>query len=621
MKDVYFNSIDIVSFKAYREPTRIPLERMGLGLWFVKGANLISPRLGSNGSGKSSIFDCLCWVLFGRSVGGHRTPDMKGWGGKDAPEASVTLDISGTYDSRDLDRYVIRRKGVSNGLWLDDKVCTQETIDRLLGLNFANFLHTIVLGQGKDLFFDLSAPAKMDVLSETLDLTKWDVRIARARKAVSTLEIAKAAKNSTYQSCLRTIEKAENTIADLKQKARAWESDRANADEIKRKQIEALEKSLKVFQTDLDDADLDYDAAETELRHSQTTLDQVQADSREGITRLTEINVKLNHKLTIEDDFKLRLRRLLDGDTCPSCGQELDKKAIKAHRATLNAELDALEVEIDKLRDQADDAKKADGDARRSEEAHAADVKKYRTRSNDAIDKRTRAQGNVARLKAEIDAAKRTRTETEEKTNPFDALVSDARQDLNDSKAEKVKLGKKLDQLEYDIEDNRYWIEGFKQVRLYLIDEVLAELEGVTQTLLSSVGLDEWRVRYDIDKENKSGTVKPGLNVSIYQPEYEQAVKWELFSGGEGQRLRLIGAVALSEVLLRRAGVRCDLLVLDEPTRHLSPEGVRDTVDFLIERAAQQQVIYIDHQAIDTNRMAGVLKVTRDRDGASVKLS
>lgn len=615
---LFFDALDITAFKAYRDPAHIPLERMGLGLWFVKGTNLVNPRLGSNGAAKSTIFDCLSWVLYGRSIGGHRTPDMKGWHeGAKPPEASLTISAGPTMS--ELDKYVIKRKGVSNGLWLDGKVVSQETIDRLIGLSFANFLHTVVLGQGKALFFDLSATEKMDVLSETLNLNKWDDRIGRARKEVTGLESERTRLDADYQACVRAIAKAEDSIDDLKEKSRTWENERADADEAKRRTILDLEKQLEKHQRNLGDADLAFDSAETELRHSQASLDQAQADARVHINARANANAKLNAALNVVEDVHEKRRNLLDGDTCPTCKQELDAKAIKAHKAQLNRELDDAEDAVASARKKFDEAKAADEEAKRRENQHAADIKRFRNASNEAVDARTRAQGNVNRVKAELDAYKKVRTENEEKVNPYAALIVTARQDLNDAKADKAALNKKLTKLDKRIGLTRYWIDGFKQVRLYLIDEVLAELEGVTQTLLSSVGLDSWRVRYDIDKETKSGTVKPGLNVSIFQPEYDRAVKWELFSGGESQRLRLIGAVALSEVLLRRAGVRCELLVLDEPTRHLSPEGVRDTADFLIDRANAQQVFYIDHAAIDTNRMSGVIKVTRDDKGARLE--
>jgi energy-coupling factor transporter ATP-binding protein EcfA2 len=123
-----------------------------------------------------------------------------------------------------------------------------------------------------------------------------------------------------------------------------------------------------------------------------------------------------------------------------------------------------------------------------------------------------------------------------------------------------------------------------------------------------------------MERETQSGKIKPGLSVSIFKPKHDEPVKWESWSGGESQRLRVIGAVALSEVLLRRAGVTCDLIVLDEPTRHLSPEGVGDLVEFLVELGRDHQVFYIDHQVVQSNQFASLITVTRSTSGAKISI-
>jgi DNA repair exonuclease SbcCD ATPase subunit len=124
-----------------------------------------------------------------------------------------------------------------------------------------------------------------------------------------------------------------------------------------------------------------------------------------------------------------------------------------------------------------------------------------------------------------------------------------------------------------------------------------------------------------MEKETQAGKIKPGLVVNISNPRSAKAVKWGSWSKGQGQRLRIIGAIALSEVLLRRAGVSCDLLVLDEPTNHLSPEGVRETVDFLLERGRDAQVFYVDHRAIESTRFASTLTVRLTDAGSDIELS
>jgi energy-coupling factor transporter ATP-binding protein EcfA2 len=78
--------------------------------------------------------------------------------------------------------------------------------------------------------------------------------------------------------------------------------------------------------------------------------------------------------------------------------------------------------------------------------------------------------------------------------------------------------------------------------------------------------------------------------------------------------------MALSEVLLGHAGIEPNVEVYDEPAHFLSPEGVRDLVELLADRARQLQrtIFYIDHQAVESTRFASVIEVVRDKHGVQI---
>jgi DNA repair exonuclease SbcCD ATPase subunit len=175
-----------------------------------------------------------------------------------------------------------------------------------------------------------------------------------------------------------------------------------------------------------------------------------------------------------------------------------------------------------------------------------------------------------------------------------------------------------IDKTSRAIERTKYWVKGFPLVKLYLLQDVLEELQEVTQNILPDVGLDGWMVEYDIERETKTGSVATGLNVRILKPGTSKAVKWESWSGGENQRLLIAGALALSEVLLRHAGIECDMIVLDEPTRHMSKEGVNNLVDHLVSMGRDRQVFYCDHMAIESSRFAHVITITKDAKGSRI---
>lgn len=609
---LWFDRLEIESFKAYREPQTLDLKYMGKGLWFIEGRNLVNGGLGSNGAAKSTIWDCVSWVLYGKTVKGAGTVDVKGWGSKTAPEAKVFIACS-TGDNG-VQVHEVHRKGVANGLWLNGKGVTQDEVERLVGLTHTTFLHTIVLGQGEELFFDLKPAAKMEILSETMLLNKWDDRIARARKRVAEYEASVSRVRGELSQVSRECDDNEIRLRDLKSRSAEWEEDRAREGEITAKKLRELEGWLEDARVDLGKADLAYDGAETELRHSQRKLDEAREDGRKLITARAEASAKYNATRDHEDGCNRAWQGMLRGDTCPVCKQSLDTHAQEDLERELKEALqDAIE-DTNKAKRKLDDAIGDDERAKARERQHEVDIRNFRERSNDAIDARTRHQSRVNELANEVHGLKNPPASIT--VNPYTELLQDLRKVDSKQRAREENLKDDIAALEDKATLAKYWVDGFKNVRLYLIEDLLVELEAVTQTHLASVSMGDWRVEYDIEKETKAGTTRPGISVYIFQPEYDAAIKWELFSGGELQRLRLIGAVSLGEVLLRRAGVECDLLVLDEPTQHLSPEGVRDCVDFLVERARHGQVFYVDHTAQDNRRFEGTVRVVRDREGA-----
>jgi len=167
----------------------------------------------------------------------------------------------------------------------------------------------------------------------------------------------------------------------------------------------------------------------------------------------------------------------------------------------------------------------------------------------------------------------------------------------------------------------KFWVKGFGEVRLYIVNDILQELQLVTTGLLSEFGLAGWDVKYSVEQETKSGTTKRGIAVMVLSPKNSTYVNWKSWSSGEGQRLRVLGGLALSQVLLNHIGVEPAMEILDEPSSHLSEEGVDDMVELLSERARQQnKIIYLtDHTVIESARFASTLTVVKGAKGSTVE--
>lgn len=608
-----FTKLTISDFKEFRGTHKLVLSKLGLGVQYVCGINKVEPRLGSNGAGKSSIFDAMSWCLYGRTVGELRNADVKSWGATTTPDVSMTVKIDG-------DKSVIRRKAVSNGLWIDDKVVVQSAVDELIGLPFELFQHTLIFGQGRPLFLDLTPGPKMAVLSEALQLDKWEQRAKAARDKANGYSFEANSLATKIENLTATKADVLAEIKKLNEQSRDFEHRRSSAADRHEREVTKLTKVVEAAEKEWGIHDLAYDGAETELRHAKKKHVEMATEFTNYVQAFKSAQLEAEHVSRRMREIKQTIGSLGAGDKCPTCGQSLRGTALARHHTEQKQYLTQLAKELSRANKKTDVAR-ASSDKRQDElTATSKTIARFTDKSNDAIDARTRAESKLANAKAELKAAKRQIAEIDQQPDPYAELLTTARQRLKTIKSDIKELSKAHNIKLRNYERAKYWVDGFRNVRLKLVDEVLQELQAITQTMLAEVGLDGWQINYAMERETKSGKISTGLNVSIFKPGMKSPVKWDAWSGGERQRLRLIGAAALSETLLRHVNVTCDVLILDEPTQHLSVEGVRDTCAFLIDRGRDHQVFYVDHQAIDNTRFAHTIMVTRDKAGARLDI-
>lgn len=610
MKELDFDSIEIVDFKEFRGEHRLDLRKLGYGVHYVAGRNEVEPRLGSNGAGKSSIWDALCWCLYGRTASGLRGSDIKTWGSKAHAFVRVMVRIDG-------EKRLIVRSTKTNGLWIDGKVCDQKAIDDLVGMSYAIFPHAILVGQGQPLFLDLKPTAKMSLLSEALDLDRWESRSAEAKKAVQAIDRDKASMEGRCAELQRTAADGEQQLKRLEEKSEDWEIEERNKSNTRGKALADAKKALAHAEKTQGVHDLALDGAETEARATRKKRDLKEKEYSEAVATVGGVAAAVSVLMQNLADSDQEANEA--GDTCRLCGQSLKGTALAKHRKDAKKKLAALEADLKVNRDMLSDLTKSRDKLREECRKLSEELRGFEDKADDARDGFTRAQAAVSDCKARIKQMEKEAAATEATLNPFSDLLKQAKAQARKIEEAQVEVLAIVALLEAKRARTHYWVQGFKNVRLYLLQEVLDELTGVAQTLLGQIGLEDWIIEFSMERETQSGKVLPELRCNIFKPGLEVGAKWENWSGGEAQRLRLVGAVALSQVLLRRIGVDCGLLILDEPTRHLSAQGVLEMIDFLIDLGRDYQIFYIDHAARETKRFASTLTVRKDVKGSRIE--
>jgi DNA repair exonuclease SbcCD ATPase subunit len=601
-----FRSLHICGFKSIVEPLTLRLDRRGLH--FVKAVNYLQPQLGSNDSGKSTIWQALTWALYGRTADNLRNPDIVPWPCFGfSGQSKVTVDFL-----CDDAAHRLERTTNPNSLRLDDEVVGQQQVDSLLRMSFELFINAVMFAQGRPLFFDLTASEKMKLLSSVLRLDDWDARAEHASERARSVETDLLRQQDQLIALQAQIDITTAKSIECEQRWQSWEQERnTRRDELARQMAE-LQRQLATVRGNRDKADLELESAGLEVTPLQNRIRLGRAEHveqqemvRRESTGLAQLEA---HRRRVESAL-----HLLASDNCPTCGQAILpsnnlQRTYKSELAKLKAQIISSNSAVEKLTAQA-------GTIMQQVVTDENSLQQFMRRADAARDLLNQLSPRCAALETKLRGLQEQHDGSEAETNPHEKYRRELNADIERFCRQHDKSNRRHLALQAYLSRVQFWSKEFKRIKLQLVDDVLQELELFTNAALADSGLPGWEVRYQVERENKSGTIKRELNVLILSPQNDSSVKWEAWGGGVGQRLRLIGALALGDVLTNRAGVSVDLTVLDEPTQHLSAEGITDLVELLAERAISSVVFLVDHAARESAYFASTIEITKSGTG------
>lgn len=587
----------------------------GPGLYFLKGKNKTNAALGSNGSGKSSIIDALLWCLYGKTVQGLKNPDIIPWSGKGTTEVKVTITI-------DKKQHVICRTANPNLLTIDEEEVGQEYVSKLIAIPYEIIPFTIILGQKQPLFFDLLKSEKLKLFSEVLNLDRWEQRSAHASDLALSLDREITSKQSELDSCLNAQTQTLADFNSLKQQSSSWEAERAERLSNAESEIKTLRKQIAAVMNERDTADLQLERAETELKALIKSINVRYSELRSANNNINYCETNLKHerkeKQKVEDQIKA-----LSNDNCPTCKQPFKSENLRKQiETTLKNALKSFINGIEVNQDSFDRNVVAANHIQLVIERLEKSKQKFESDANEARNILDRLQPKIANWQAEIKAIEKQLQLDEANDNPYTEQLQTLRRRRDQYKATIEQTNKAIKEKTEQQERTKFWVKGFKDIKLLTVEEILQELELTTNAMIEESGLVGWQVKYGIERETKQGTIARGLNIVILSPGNKNAVKWEVWSGGEAQRLRLIGTAALSSVLLNHVGVTTNCEIFDEPTVGLSKEGISDLVELLAQRAkdTKKSILLVDHHVISSSKFVSEITVVKDKTGSFIEV-
>lgn len=603
-------------FKSFTGEHNLDFRKYGPGLYFIRGENQAEPELGSNGAAKSTLLDVIHWTLFGTSIRGTRSPQLVPWKKSGNPKATLrikldeTMTIQRTYKPTTL---TIKRRRKKTPV-------TQEQLEDLLGLTSDTFQSSIVIGQFSQMFFDLKPREKMSVFSELLDLDYWLVCSDHARTTLMTLredesELQRRLDRTDVlieeiRGAIAVLRKeqatdakvARGSIVEIKKRLQSIRTERHGIQERQRK----LKKKLKVMR-------LEEKKQSKQVRDLECELGKV--TSRMNI--VVQQHASLRASLKMQEKQSTLLATSTKTNTCPTCGQQITG----VHR---RHELRRLAKIVIKIRSDLTAVKQEHGklDVALTEGTRTI----VKTRSD--LSKLPIGNLELALQKCEHEERETARDaqQCEEKLETLKGRREQSTTRLRQQVARLTKVKEEyathrraLQESGRVIEQTRYWVQGFKDIRLFEIGEAITALEVEINSYLIDLGMERWTVHLDVERETKSGSISRGFQVTV-DPGLDMQSgprSWEAWSGGEGQRLRLAGTLALSNLILRQFDRSSNLQFWDEKLTFLSGTGEDDMLSLLRETALREdkQIWVIDQHNLDYN-FDDTLTIVKDNHGS-----
>jgi len=268
--------------------------------------------VGSNGAGKSTVLDALCFVLFNKPYRKITKSQLV----NTSNEKGTIVEIQFSIGKRN---YLVRR-GIKPNMFdieIDGEMRNKEADDRInqkileeqiLKLNFKSFTQIVILGSSNFVpFMQLSAPHRREVIEDLLDIKVFSAMngivkesLRENKETVRTLELKKDNLNDKVKMQEEFIEELENRG---------------------KKDIVEKEKKVNIIALDIDKLLKKNEILNTSLNSIQTQLKTV-SDSPERLQKLGSLKQKISNKVSrITKEHKF----FTDNTVCPTCSQNIEE--------------------------------------------------------------------------------------------------------------------------------------------------------------------------------------------------------------------------------------------------------------------------------------------------------
>lgn len=594
------------------------------GLTMVLGENLDEPRMNSNGSAKSTLFECLDWCWYGKIPRGDHADSIINDESKACAVTTYLEDDDGT-------PAVIKRlrpnalqfwKGGVETTKLDSAE-TQKDIEEFLGMDRDVFHASVFFAQTDLLHFaDVGDAKRIEILSKIIpELAVVDDYLERSK-------VRLGRENAILDAARTKLTNAEGQLQglehiDYSEKQAQWEAQRAADHNAVTNRMQELSSYITTHENDA----AGLPALEAEAAKLAATPANAKPDHGTDLWNAEQRVIQLHSEHSVAQAEVTRLNRALQKvttttlGTCSQCGQQITK-------GHLDKEAAALQMQINEASRKADAAHKAWIDAQRP----VADLKARQAQADEAWQRAEQARSAslnemnqkvmaLRQLNTYLDNARNELSECSTKLMNIERAVNPFLEEAQKLEEKRAMLQASCSRARAEVEEAEesvayveYWVKAFgpKGLKNYILDSKLQEMTDAANHWVKTLTGGTFWVRFETQKKGRSTKkLSNELNIRVfrYNPDGRISERnYKSWSGGEKKRVSLAIDFGLSRLVARRATKRYDLLVLDELFKHVDSAGGEAIAEMLEELKREKSSIFViehdgDFQARFENRV------------------
>lgn len=597
------------------------------GLVTVSGVNKVNTSSDSNGAGKTSIAEAICWCLFGKTSRGVSADDIIRSGQK---SAQVTLTLKDETHTYTIVRERSKGKGITQVTSLDKngatvnltrgtEALTQAEICRIIGCDYEVFCAAVYMAQEEMVCLPtLNDRMLKEIVEEAAGLTKlaaaFEIAKAEASDALKAAEIAEG----NFKDVEMRLSSAGDTLRsaqDSNAKAKA-SADYANEERRKK-----LESAIKTIEADIAATRYDVPALDAAIAKLEAKLSEMSDGKHdEWLKKISACEVDISvaeseymkaRKETRFQELRLEQSRDRIGQPCGECGSIITEEHLKDVCDSIRAKINASK-DCEKRAQLAYTEAERRKNSIKAEEPEKVDTSSIYTKIKTlslAKDKLLSKTKLLEGYKKDLDAPKieAVMIETKALEKNLEKLLEQRREAL-------IKLGEAREKSEKAAKVKSIFDVG--GVRAEILDQITPFLNERTAEYLAVLADGTVSVEWTTLLRKKDGSLKEKFSIEVKHSESGKGFK--SCSGGERRRISLACSFALQDLVASRATKPLKLLVADEIDDALDVPGLERLMVVMQGKAKDRgTVLVISHNDLKS-WIGNSITVIKEAGGSKV---